>query len=284
MADARPAPYHPDIRAKGWRFELDHERLRQSDTWALASPETRPWLLMLWMVAWEQTPCGSLPDDDRLIAARIGMPLQVFHEHRDVLLRKWWKADDGRLYHDVLILRVAEMQAKRAKDSTRMANYRATRAQSRVSSNDVTRDTPATNAIVTTESPASSIPSTKHQAPEPTLGDKSPKPPARSRAVLPDWLPIEAWAGFVEMRKRSKAPLTDQAIKLALGELEKLRAQGHDPASVLNQSTMNAWKGIFPLKEANGGRVRPASVLHGPFRGGDYRGHLGENPDGTVNF
>lgn len=37
----KSAPYPCDTRAKGWRFELDHERIRQSDTWALAPPEIR---------------------------------------------------------------------------------------------------------------------------------------------------------------------------------------------------------------------------------------------------
>lgn len=117
-------PYPPDTRAKGWRFELDHERVRQSDTWALAPREMRPWLLMLWMVAWEQTPCGSLPADDRLIAARLDMPMELFAPHRDVLLRGWWRAEDGRLYHDTLVERVREMMERRRKESDRKAMAR----------------------------------------------------------------------------------------------------------------------------------------------------------------
>lgn len=117
--EAASAPYPPDIRAKGWRFELDHERVRQSDTWALAPREIRPWLLMLWMVAWEQTPCGSLPADDRLIAARLDMPMELFEPHRDVLLRGWWAAEDGRLYHDTLVERVREMMSVRGVDRAR---------------------------------------------------------------------------------------------------------------------------------------------------------------------
>jgi hypothetical protein len=112
-------PYPHDTRAKGWRFELDHERVRQSDTWALAPREIRPWLLMLWMVAWEQTPCGSLPADDRLIAARLDMPMELFAPHRDVLLRGWWAAEDGRLYHDTLVERVREMMSVRGVDRAR---------------------------------------------------------------------------------------------------------------------------------------------------------------------
>lgn len=116
-----PIPYPADTRAKGWRFELDMERARQSDTWTLASPEVRPWLLMMWATAWDQTPCGSLPDDDALIAARIGMPDKLFAKHRGILLRKWWLAEDGRLYHDVLVQRVIEMMGLRRRESDRKA-------------------------------------------------------------------------------------------------------------------------------------------------------------------
>ena len=125
MTEPRPAPYPSTTRAKGWRFELDMERARQSDTWVLATPEARPWLLMLWTTAWEQTPCGSLPNDDELIAARIGMPAKLFAKHRSVLLRKWWPADDGRLYHSVLVQRVAEMMKTRRSESDRKAAARA---------------------------------------------------------------------------------------------------------------------------------------------------------------
>ena len=103
------------------------ERARQSDTWTLASPEARPWLLMMWATAWEQTPCGSLPADDELIAARLGMPTKLFAKHRAILLRKWWLAEDGRYYHDVLVQRVTEMMERRRKESDRKALARAKR-------------------------------------------------------------------------------------------------------------------------------------------------------------
>ena len=88
-ATVRPAPYPSDLRAKGWRFALDYERIVQSDTWALASPSMRPWLLMTWMVAWQQTPCGSLSNSDELNAARIGMEVDQFVSNRKILLRGW---------------------------------------------------------------------------------------------------------------------------------------------------------------------------------------------------
>jgi hypothetical protein len=120
----RAAPYPADTRAKGWRFELDLERIDQSDTWALTPPDLRPWLLMLWASAWRQTPCGSLPDDDALIAVRMGMKASVFAKHKATLLRGWWKAADGRLYHETISIRVAEMLAARDKERNRKAEYR----------------------------------------------------------------------------------------------------------------------------------------------------------------
>jgi hypothetical protein len=124
MTDQQPAPYPADTKAKGWRFELDHERIRQSDTWALAAPEIRPWLLMLWITAWEQVPCGSLPADGDLIAARIGMPPKHFAKARAVLMRGWWEATDGRLYHDTIAERVLSMLGAKTKERERKNAYR----------------------------------------------------------------------------------------------------------------------------------------------------------------
>ena len=103
-----PPPYPSDTKAKGWRFELDIEQVMQSDTWAVASPELRPWLLMIWTISWQQVPCGSLPDDDEIIAARIGMKLAQFAKNKSILLRGWKLADDGRLYHPTITQRVLE--------------------------------------------------------------------------------------------------------------------------------------------------------------------------------
>jgi uncharacterized protein YdaU (DUF1376 family) len=66
--------------------------------------------------------------------------------------------------------------------------------------------------------------------------------------VLPEWVPTEAWAGFVEMRKKTREPLTDRAITLIVKQLERLRAKGHDVGEVLDQSTRNNWRDVYPLK------------------------------------
>lgn len=77
----------------------------------------------------------------------------------------------------------------------------------------------------------------------------------QSGFVLPGWIDSEAWEGFEEMRRKERHPLTTRARKLAIGKLDELRATGQDPGAVLNQSTLNGWRGLFPitLPHGNGG-------------------------------
>lgn len=159
------APYPSDLEAKGWSLDLDYERIEQSDTWAIASPEQRPWLLMLWMISWRQVPVASLPNNDRLIAARIGMPVEQFTEWKEVLLSGWELATDGRLYHKTLTAHVLRMAEKRNKDRARVAAFRAKSAKHQAGNGDVTRYTGATHAEDTSDSTVSS-------APTPTPTDK----------------------------------------------------------------------------------------------------------------
>ncbi len=117
----KPAPYATDVRAKGWRFEIDYEKVEQSDTWSLAAevPMAQHALLMMWLVAWTQVPCGSFPHDEALIRAKCRIPPKSWAGMRDVLMRGWWLAEDGRLYHDTIVSRVREMLEYRRKETER---------------------------------------------------------------------------------------------------------------------------------------------------------------------
>ena len=119
------APYPANTKTKGWVFEMDVDRMQQSDTWALAPAEVRPWLLMMWVTAWGLTPSGSLPGDEAVLCARIGMAPKVFAKHRALLLRGWTRADDGRLYHETITELVLQMLQRRKSEAERKAEYRA---------------------------------------------------------------------------------------------------------------------------------------------------------------
>ena len=125
-----PMPPYPAMigkkpnKAGGFKFELDIDRMHQSDTWAITEKRQRPFLVMVWIESWTQVPCGTLPDDDTVIAARIGMPLPEFKASKEVLMRGWWKANDGRLYHPVITEQVTAMVAKKARHAEVQANSR----------------------------------------------------------------------------------------------------------------------------------------------------------------
>ena len=74
--------------------------------------------------------------------------------------------------------------------------------------------------------------------------DSSPSP---SLLALPDWIDPLAWHDYEAHRKGLRKPLVNGSINHVLRDLEKLRAQGHDPNAVLSQSIVRGWVGVFPL-------------------------------------
>lgn len=139
----RPIPYPVTTKAKGWRFELDLELVIQSDTWALAAevPMAQPTLMMMWATAWLQVPCGSMPSDPELVRAKVKVPPKLWGPMKDVILRGWWLAEDGRLYHDTITDRVREMLGAKEAARNRKAEYRARKEAERQA--DPSRDCPA---------------------------------------------------------------------------------------------------------------------------------------------
>ena len=76
--------------------------------------------------------------------------------------------------------------------------------------------------------------------------DKEKKEPA---AYDPDELLNQSIIDFIDFRKKIKSPMTDRAITLMLSKLNKMTDNNDEKIEILNQSIINGWKGIFPLKE-----------------------------------
>lgn len=84
----------------------------------------------------------------------------------------------------------------------------------------------------------------------------------------PEWIPREAWDGWVEMRRKKRNAPTTKAQSLAVKELEKLRREGYDPGEVLDNCTLRGWVGIFPPKGDGGARKRSLEEQVRELRGG----------------
>lgn len=224
-------PYASDIRAKGWRFELDYEKIDQSDTWGVAGevPMARPALLMLWLVAWKQEPCGSLPADENVIRAKCGIPAKQWPAMRDVLMRGWQLADDGRLYHDTVTKRVLEMLDYRAKAAKRKHDYRERMQESQGShagqQGDGTGDTKGTNDTGT----GTGTGTKEKETSEAIASAAAAAQTDRAEAVFTLGLPLLMAAGVTEPRARSflgrlRKFNGDQAVVLAIDRCAKANA------------------------------------------------------------
>ena len=79
---------------------------------------------------------------------------------------------------------------------------------------------------------------------------------------------LDAWAAFFEMRSGLKggAVKSEHQTKLLMNSLEKYARTDAERIDVLNQSIMNNWKGLFPLKENRNGSNRTG------YQNGDVSG------------
>ena len=56
---------------------------------------------------------------------------------------------------------------------------------------------------------------------------------------------------FIKMRKAIKAPMTSNALKLMLRKLDNISNNDDEKIEIINNSILNSWKGIFPLKSTD---------------------------------
>lgn len=60
---------------------------------------------------------------------------------------------------------------------------------------------------------------------------------------------LKALIDFEEFRKEIKKPLTYRAKELLVEGLKQMSSEGEDIIACINQSIMNRWLGVFPVKE-----------------------------------
>lgn len=54
---------------------------------------------------------------------------------------------------------------------------------------------------------------------------------------------------FMEYRKKIRKPMTERSVELLIENLGKLSGDVQEQVDILNQSIMNGWLGVFPLKK-----------------------------------
>ena len=126
--------------------------------------------------------------------------------------------------------------------------------------------TPANSAPITIKEPSiNQIPDTKYKAQAPS--------------VLPDWIPVDSWDGFMQTRKKKKAADTPFALSLILKDLTRFHEAGHNVGEILNRSIKGGWTDVYEPKTGQN-RVQKTSNKHTGFKQLDYREGIEE--DGTF--
>lgn len=78
----------------------------------------------------------------------------------------------------------------------------------------------------------------------------------------------EAIIEFVKMRKLNKSIMTDRALKQLLKRLDSLASDTQGKIDLLNQSILNGWKSVYPIKDTGKGS-RHDSQARGTGRNDD---------------
>ena len=69
------------------------------------------------------------------------------------------------------------------------------------------------------------------------------------RAYTEDETLLQSLFDFADMRKKARSPLTVRAAEMQLRKLDEIAKTTKDKIALVEQSTMNGWKSIYPLSE-----------------------------------
>lgn len=92
---------------------------------------------------------------------------------------------------------------------------------------------------------------------------------------------VETLKDFIKMRKSIKSPVTDRALKGILKKLDQLATNNENKIGILEQSIINSWKSVFPLKEQNSFSTNSVSKNNNNIRN-QYNKGAGANVNETF--
>ena len=118
-----PSPLVPaevDLRDFGF-MPLHVGRLRDSELVDLSTGDEFKAAVLLWAYAWHQVPAGSLPNEERILAARSGAG-PAWKKVRAMALRGFVECSDGRLYHPLIAEAALDAWSRRVEHQEQAGN------------------------------------------------------------------------------------------------------------------------------------------------------------------
>jgi hypothetical protein len=227
---SKPEPFvHRDVDISGMHgFLLNVQQLFASELWALSTGDEFKAAVALWGRAWLQVPAGSLPNDERVLAAFSGAGAR-WKKVRAIALRGFIECSDGRLYHKVLCDDVMTAWEKRVAFRKRTEAATIARRQRNDQRNDDVTESQIQLQITVTEDSKKEISSLR--------SDSAPVPRPKACRLPDDWYPNVAG---VELARKTIGEVAGDR------ELEKFRDfwranSGKDGAKLDWDATWRNW-------------------------------------------
>lgn len=76
----------------------------------------------------------------------------------------------------------------------------------------------------------------------------NPNPIRESESYSDDERLNAAFEEYIKFRKQIKKPMTDRAVQLAISKLNKMASSIDEQIAIIEQSIMNGWSALYPLK------------------------------------
>ena len=196
---------------------------------------------------------GPLPEDIDTVARKVAARSSEEISAVQLVLSEFFKMKKG-WHHKRCELIICEFHETKTKNQTNgKLGGRPKKTQSVISGLDVGTQTQSQNNLNHKPRTSNQEPVTSNQEPKKKIKPKSASPP--SVFVLPDWIEIDAWTAYMEVRKKKKAAGTDYALSLIVGTLDQIRSAGHDPMLALKNSIKAGWTDVYEPKAAFGKKL-----------------------------
>ena len=74
---------------------------------------------------------------------------------------------------------------------------------------------------------------------------------------IESWIPLEAWNGWIESRKKKKSPVIGRSLTIAVNKLKKWHEENYDLTVILDAATFGNWQGLYLPKDESGQIIKP---------------------------
>ncbi len=227
-----------------------------TDAGSLPNESLGAYMRMLWRYYADESPLTGEVED---IAFDAGTTPEVARQ----ILRRFFVRDGDAWRNTRCDIEIAKYHGK-AEKAKKSANARWNDANAMRTHTERNADEPVSDANQ-----------------QPITKKKQDQKQGRAPLALPEWLSAETWEMWHDFRNRGKG-WTAQARSLSLGTLTRLRADGHDPKQVIEQSIERGYTGLFPLK-TNGAQNHATNQLSLADRAAAIHANRPREPDDWID-